>query len=274
MGPAYCQLAVVIFPLAHGPQHPKRRLSWLKKTNLKRRTDERQNTQREKHATAQRQRAHVHSSHAAHAAGAPFAAHPAPNRAGRPCRALLYVPRGVNLDLTCCGGTVVLEVGVLGAVLVAGSPGHEGGHGIEARQLAIGPSPMNRPGAGACCSLMRPLLSGSAGTAQTRRFGGQRVVGVAGLPVLLGTFGWNDPDWVPGWPLISSNCSRQAGQAAGPNLSVSCTRSDGPPICGCPHVVPVHPQRLVPGTRSHGLWLVASQILKPPKLGPQGPKWV
>ena len=128
--------------------------------------------------------------------------------------------------------------------------------------------------AGACCSLMRPLLSGSAGTAQTRRFGGQRVVGVAGLPVLLGTFGWNDPDWVPGWPLISSNCSRQAGQAAGPNLSVSCTRSVGPPICGCPHVVPVHPQRLVPGTRSHGLWLVASQILKPPKLGPQGPKWV
>ena len=100
VGPAYCQLAVVIFPLAHGPQHPKRRLSWLKKTNLKRRTDERQNTQREKHATAQRQRAHVHSSHAAHAAGAPFAAHPAPNRAGRPCRALLYVPRGVNLDLT------------------------------------------------------------------------------------------------------------------------------------------------------------------------------
>ena len=100
VGPAYCHLAVVIFPLAHVPQHPKRRLSWLKKTNLKRRTDERQNTQREKHATAQRQRAHVHSSHAAHAAGAPFAAHPAPNRAGRPCRALLYVPRGVNLDLT------------------------------------------------------------------------------------------------------------------------------------------------------------------------------
>ena len=56
VGPAYCQLAVVIFPLAHVPQHPKRRLSWLKKTNLKRRTDERQNTQREKHATAQRQR--------------------------------------------------------------------------------------------------------------------------------------------------------------------------------------------------------------------------
>ena len=104
VGPAYCQLAVVIFPLAHGPQHPKRRLSWLKKTNLKRRTDERQNTQREKHATAQRQRAHVHSSHAAHAAGAPFAAHPAPNRAGRPCRALLYVPRGVNLDLNTNGG--------------------------------------------------------------------------------------------------------------------------------------------------------------------------
>ena len=100
VGPAYCQLAVVIFPLAHGPQHPKRRLSWLKETNLKRRTNERQNTQREKHATAQRQRAHVHSSHAAHAAGAPLAAHPAPNRAGRPCRALLYVPRGVNLDLT------------------------------------------------------------------------------------------------------------------------------------------------------------------------------
>ena len=100
MGPAYCQLAVVIFPLAHGPQHPKRRLSWLKKSNLKRRTGERQNTQRETHATAQRQRAHVHSSHAAHAAGAPFAAHPAPNRAGWPCRALLYVPRGVNLDLT------------------------------------------------------------------------------------------------------------------------------------------------------------------------------
>ena len=67
-----------------GAQHPKRKLSWLKKTNLKRRTDGRQNTQREKHATAQRQRAHVHPSHAAHAAGAPFAAHPAPNRAGRP----------------------------------------------------------------------------------------------------------------------------------------------------------------------------------------------
>ena len=37
----------MIFPLAHGPQRPTRRLSWLKKSHLKRRTDERQNTQRE-----------------------------------------------------------------------------------------------------------------------------------------------------------------------------------------------------------------------------------
>jgi len=47
----------------------------------------------------------VHSSHAAYAAGAPVAAHLAPNnRAGRPCRALLDVPRGVNLDWTGFGG--------------------------------------------------------------------------------------------------------------------------------------------------------------------------
>ena len=59
VGPLYCQLAVVIFPLAHEPQHLKRRLSWLKKTNLKRRTDERQNTQRN---TQQRSdSAHTHT---------------------------------------------------------------------------------------------------------------------------------------------------------------------------------------------------------------------
>ena len=43
---------------------------------------------------------HVHPAHAALASGAPLAAHHAPYRAGQPCRALLYVPRGVNLDLT------------------------------------------------------------------------------------------------------------------------------------------------------------------------------
>jgi len=43
-----------------------------------------------------------HMQHAAHAAGSPLAARPAPNRAGRPCRALLYVPQGVNSDLADC----------------------------------------------------------------------------------------------------------------------------------------------------------------------------
>jgi len=38
---------LAISPKAHGPQHLKKRLSWLKKTNPRRRTDERQNTQRE-----------------------------------------------------------------------------------------------------------------------------------------------------------------------------------------------------------------------------------
>jgi len=39
-----------IFPLAHGPQYPKRKLSWLKKINLpeKLRTDERAKTRRER----------------------------------------------------------------------------------------------------------------------------------------------------------------------------------------------------------------------------------
>ena len=36
---------------------------------------------------------------AAQAAVAPLAAHPAPNRAGRPCRALLGVPRGKGAEL-------------------------------------------------------------------------------------------------------------------------------------------------------------------------------
>jgi len=94
-------------------QYSKRRLSWLKNTNLKHRTDERQNTQREKHATAQRQRAHdVNSSHAARASGAPFAAHPAPNLAGRTCRELLYVPRGVSLDIARPTGTAALDLGL------------------------------------------------------------------------------------------------------------------------------------------------------------------
>jgi len=102
-------LAVVIFPLEPWPIYePQRRSTqrehfpdiWLKKTNLKRRTDERQSTQREKHAAMQRQRAHVHSAHADYAAGEPLAARPAPKRAGRPFRTLLHLPGGVNLDLT------------------------------------------------------------------------------------------------------------------------------------------------------------------------------
>jgi len=49
-------------------------------------------------AAAKRQRANVRSSNAAHAAGAPFAAHPALTGQDGPA-ALLYVPQGINLDL-------------------------------------------------------------------------------------------------------------------------------------------------------------------------------
>jgi len=71
---------------------------WLKKTNRKLRNDERQNTQRDKHTTRQ-------SARVTHPAQLTQLEHrlqppPAPNRAGRPCYALLYVPQETELDLT------------------------------------------------------------------------------------------------------------------------------------------------------------------------------
>ena len=79
---------------------PEEKTFLVAETNLKRRTDERQKhaerKPRSSAATARTRTLIPRSSRCWSTVCSP----PAPNRAGRPCRALLYVPRGVNLDLT------------------------------------------------------------------------------------------------------------------------------------------------------------------------------
>ena len=98
VGPAYCHLEVVISPWPMDRSTRREDFPGY----LKRRTDERQNTQKEN--TQQRSdSAHTYTQPTQlklleHRLQSTTPRH-TPNRgAGFPCRALLYVPRGVNLD--------------------------------------------------------------------------------------------------------------------------------------------------------------------------------